>query len=129
MIASLSMIAAADFAFESWGPMLRIAALAIIFLIVVVGLAFVVIVASLPGVIAGRRNHPQAGAIRVCGWVGLPTGVLWAIAMTWAFWNYDEPNLPSSSASLDSTGPQMDELRQQIENLEQLVGQLEKSKG
>jgi hypothetical protein len=41
---------------------------------------------ALPGRIAGRRSHPQADAIRVCGWLGLLTlGLLWPVAMIWAF--------------------------------------------
>ena len=38
-----------------------------------------------PGIIAKERNHPNATAIRACGWLGLVTGMLfWAGAMVWA---------------------------------------------
>ena len=44
-----------------------------------------------PGRIARERNHPQAEAVNVCGWLGLLTGAFWIIAMVWAFWRYPEP--------------------------------------
>jgi len=54
----------------------------IIFLFVSV----VVVIGSLPGKIAERRNHPQAKAINVASWVSLLTlGLLWPIAFVWAF--------------------------------------------
>ena len=41
---------------------------------------------ELPGKIAAQREHPQAEAIRVAGWLGLITlGVLWPFALIWAF--------------------------------------------
>ncbi|MCP4223135.1 MAG: DUF3302 domain-containing protein [Actinomycetia bacterium] len=40
---------------------------------------------SLPGKTAARRNHPQAEAINILGWVGLVFGgVGWVVAPTWA---------------------------------------------
>jgi hypothetical protein len=39
---------------------------------------------GLPGSIARSRQHPQAEAISVCGWLGIVTIVLWPIAMIWA---------------------------------------------
>jgi len=41
---------------------------------------------ALPGRIAAEREHPQADAIRVAGWVGLLTlGVAWPLALIWAY--------------------------------------------
>jgi len=41
---------------------------------------------GLPGEIAARREHPQAEAIRVAGWLGLVTlGLLWPFALIWAY--------------------------------------------
>ncbi len=57
-------------------------------LIVLVGCAALVAVkiAALPGRIAADRSHPQADAIRVCGWLGLLTlGLLWPLALIWAY--------------------------------------------
>ena len=54
-------------------------------LIVVAALvAFVLWLAALPGKIAAGRNHPQADAIMICGWMGIITIVLWPIALVWA---------------------------------------------
>ena len=54
------------------------------------GLAFAAVWAlyslgSLPGRIARSRRHPNATAIGVCGWVGLPLLALWPIALAWAY--------------------------------------------
>ncbi len=48
-------------------------------------LAFVAL-AQLPGRIASARNHPQADAINVAGWLGLllTLGIVWVAAMIWA---------------------------------------------
>lgn len=43
------------------------------------------ILGSLPGRIANDRGHPHATAIGVCGWLGLPTFVLWSVALMWAY--------------------------------------------
>ena len=40
---------------------------------------------SLPGDIARARNHPQAKAISICGWMGVITLIMWPIAMVWAY--------------------------------------------
>jgi hypothetical protein len=39
---------------------------------------------SLPGDIARSREHPQADAINICGWMGIITIALWPIALVWA---------------------------------------------
>lgn len=45
-----------------------------------------VMLARLPGKIAQGRNHPQAEAISVAGWLGaLMFGVFWPLALVWAF--------------------------------------------
>lgn len=42
----------------------------------------------LPGKIARQRNHPQADAIGVCGWIGAITmGIFSPIAFIWAYSN------------------------------------------
>ena len=47
-------------------------------------LAFLAWVASLPGQIARRRNHPNARMIACLGWVSLIAWPLWAVAMVWS---------------------------------------------
>jgi len=58
------------------------------FILVAVGFLGLVIVlelGGLPGRKAAERNHPQAEAINVQGWVGLLLGgVGWMVALTWA---------------------------------------------
>jgi hypothetical protein len=50
----------------------------------VIVLAFIEI-AGMPGRSARARNHPEAEAIALLGWLGLPLGVLpWLAAMVWA---------------------------------------------
>ncbi len=59
--------------------------------LLVAGVIVVVTLGSLPGRIANQRNHPQASAINVTGWLGVATlGLLWPLALIWAFlrpWN------------------------------------------
>ena len=52
------------------------------------GLMIFLWLGSLPGKTAAQRNHPQAEAINVLGWVGLAFGgVGWIVALTWAYMN------------------------------------------
>jgi hypothetical protein len=49
------------------------------------GLMIFLWLGSLPGKAAAQRNHPQAEAITILGWVGLLLGgVGWMVALTWA---------------------------------------------
>lgn len=44
-----------------------------------------------PGRIARQRNHPQAEAVGVCGWIGLLSGgLLLPVAYVWAFWRFPQ---------------------------------------
>lgn len=48
--------------------------------------AAIVILGALPGNIARARQHPQADAITVAGWLGIASlGILWPIAFVWAY--------------------------------------------
>ena len=52
-------------------------------------LVLVGVLGALPGRVARSRQHPQADAIAVAGWLGLLfLGVLWPLALIWA---YTEP--------------------------------------
>ena len=58
----------------------------ILVLLVLLGIWIFVELAKLPGSKAQQRNHPQAEAINVLGWLGLPFGgVPWLIALVWAY--------------------------------------------
>ncbi len=53
----------------------------------VIGIAL--LLGYLPGRIARERNHPQAEAVSMCGWVGLLTaGLLLPVAFVWAYWSF-----------------------------------------
>ena len=109
-----------EYQFESIGPTVRIVVLVFLLIFALIALAFVVVLAGLPGKIAAARCHPQAQAVNICGWVGLPTGILWALALVWAFWN-SKP--PSDGKQLDSA--QLNALERQIETLEKTIASLE----
>jgi len=56
-----------------------------------------VLLGIMPGRIARERNHPQADAINVCGWIGVLTmGLLLPLAYIWAYsnprWREEEQN-------------------------------------
>lgn len=55
-------------------------------IITTVFVSLIVVLGSLPGRIAARRNHPQAVAINAASWISMLTlGALWPIAFVWAF--------------------------------------------
>jgi len=56
--------------------------------LIVAAIILIVTIGQLPGQIALKRGHPQAAAINVAGWLGVITlGILWPIALIWAFLN------------------------------------------
>ncbi|TWU56320.1 DUF3302 domain-containing protein [Rubripirellula reticaptiva] len=106
-----------EFQFESLGPAIRWVVLIFMIVFAILLLAFVVVLAALPGQIAKARKHPQSQAVNICGWVGLPTGILWAIAMVWAYWVEKQPGTASEAWSVDLTR-QLDHLENSIAALE-----------
>ena len=112
-----------EFQFESLGPTLRIVVLAFLFVfaILIVGLA--VLLAMLPGWIAKARSHPQAEAVAVCGWIGLPTGILWVVALVWAFLRQTS-NASQAAVFTDSFA----KLDAQMNALESSIAALESSR-
>jgi len=92
---------------------LGIFALIILLTLVVSILGIVVLLAMLPGKIAARRGHPQAEAIRIAGWLGILTGVVWILALIWAYTDF-------------GAGHQDDAmLRQRVSELERRLALLE----
>jgi hypothetical protein len=82
---------------------------------VAVYLAFVL--GALPGRIAAEREHPQADAIRIAGWIGILTlGVAWPLALIWAYSR-------SASTAADST------LVDLVQSLNDRVAVLEADRG
>ena len=74
---------------------------------------------ELPGKIADKRNHPQAEAITICGWLGVLTlGLLWPIAIIWAY------TRPTNQLNTQTTDPEVrsndiDLLNERIDMLEE----------
>src|SRR5215469_6468207 len=56
-----------------------------IFVIVLAFLALAVFILGLPGRMAIARNHPEADAIYLMGWIGFLAVVPWIQALIWAF--------------------------------------------
>jgi hypothetical protein len=92
---------------------LDVFALVVLIILVALCIALVVILGPLPGKIAKKRNHAQADAIQVMGWIGLITlGVPWLIALVWA---YTKP-FPSNTDN--------SKLAERVSSLEKQVQQL-----
>jgi amino acid transporter len=87
---------------------------AFVLLVLIVALiAIWVALAMLPGRIAKSRNHPQAAAINVGGWVGaLLLFVLWPLVLIWAF------TKPQAAAGPGSEAGELEKLRGRIGKLE-----------
>ena len=114
------------FSLHGVGPFLHWLTLGILFVMpVLIGL-IVYRLGSLPGDIARARNHPQAKAIGICGWMGLVTLVMWPIAMVWAHLN---PVAPSTEGSLSEASAQtlVDKLQLASQRLATIEASLSKT--
>ncbi len=61
-------------------------ALIVILVIIAAAIWIVVTLGSMPGKIAREKDHPQAEAINILGWIGILTlGVAWFVAIVWAY--------------------------------------------
>ena len=73
----------------------------VIAVLIAAGLYLAFVLGELPGKIAAQRQHPQAEAIRIAGWLGLITlGLLWPFALIWA---YTRPSVSAGLAALHKT--------------------------
>ena len=73
---------------------LELFALFVLITLALAALGIAYFLGSLPGKIAVKRGHPQADAIRACGWLGLVTlGILWPVAFIWAYMKPLAPTL------------------------------------
>ena len=96
---------------------LDIFAIIVLLVLLVAAIAIWVVLAMLPGKIAKGRNHPQADAINIGGWLGaLLAGVLWPIFLIWAY------TKPVRVAQVDAEASDTSELRKRIEALEAELG-------
>ena len=61
-------------------------ALIVIVVIIAAAIWIVVTLGSLPGKVARERDHYQAEAINILGWIGILTlGISWFVAIVWAY--------------------------------------------
>ncbi len=96
---------------------LNIFALVVLIVLLAAVLVIAGMVGAAPGRIARARNHPQADAINVCGWLGLITlGAPWIVAMVWA---YAKP-LPAMSDG--NLAQRVNALEQEIRKLRDAAG-------
>ena len=76
-------------------------ALGVLLILATAAIMTLVLIAVMPGRIAKARNHPQADAIRVCGWWAVLTmGLLLPLAYIWA---YSDPRWRDHATSDTST--------------------------
>ena len=84
---------------------LDIFALIVMGILLALAIWLVVLLGSLPGNIARKRNHPQADAITALGWIGVITvGVGWLVAIVWAYYKpatFDQASLEKRLADLE----------------------------
>jgi amino acid transporter len=71
--------------------MLDIFAITVLVLLALSIVVAIVVLGSLPGRIARRRQHPYAQAVTVAGWIGLLFIVLWPLALIWAYVDVPRP--------------------------------------
>lgn len=96
------------------------AALAVIFLILILITVAIVFIGSTPGKIARRRGHPWLDAVNAASWIGLATGVLWPFAFVWAFLP-----LPARNDGSSDTSPSDSERTRSTAQLEGRIAALE----
>lgn len=89
-----------EFKLQAFGPFLHWLTLAVLCVIPILAGYVVYRLGRLPGAIARTRNHPQAEAIGICGWMGIVTLVLWPVALVWA---YLAPGKPLGGGSADAS--------------------------
>lgn len=79
---------------------------------IIVGVIAWIILAMLPGRIARQRNHPQADAVNISGWLGaLALGIFWPLALIWAFYK-------PGGQTTGNDAPEIERLKARIAELE-----------
>lgn len=74
---------------------LWVIALLIIVAFIAAAVFLVIDLARLPGEIAAQRGHPYSDAVRIAGIIGIFTGILWVLALIWAFVPYPGQATPA----------------------------------
>jgi hypothetical protein len=91
-----------EFKLQAFGPFLHWLTLIVLCVMPIVAAYALYRLGRLPGAIARARNHPQADAINICGWMGLFTLVLWPLALVWAYLRTDRAVAGSPAAAGDA---------------------------
>jgi hypothetical protein len=115
------------FTLQGAGPFLHWLTLGVLFAMPVL-IGFIVYkLGSLPGDIARARNHPQAKAISICGWMGIITLIMWPIAMVWAYLNPAAGPAAKASISEESSQSLVGKLQRASQRLAEIEASLSKS--
>ena len=86
---------------------MSIVGFSILVLLVLLLIWLYTLLAKMPGETARKRNHPQAEAISVLGWIGLILGVApWLVALVWAYTTTEGMADRAASAADTGTGDQ-----------------------
>lgn len=112
-----------DFKLQAFGPLLHWLTLIVLFVLPVAVAYLIYRLGSLPGAIARARNHPQADAVTVCGWMGIITLVLWPLALVWAYLEPSKP-LGGGTASDAESKALISKLREATQRLAALEARL-----
>lgn len=112
-----------DFKLQAFGPFLHWLTLIILCIMPIVIAYVIYLLGGLPGAIARSRNHPQADAIAICGWMGILTLVLWPLALVWAYLAPGKP-LTGGSAPDANSKTLIDRLHEARQRLAALEGRL-----
>ncbi len=98
----------------------------VLLVLVIAGVAIWVVLAMLPGKIARERNHPQAEAVKVCGWLGgLTLGLIWPVAIIWAYLRPSGVPIPAE----ETEGQSLAGLTERISALEHRLKTFEQKGG
>ena len=84
---------------------LWVIAFLIIVALIAAAIFLIIDLARLPGEIAARRGHPHADAVRIAGVIGIFTGILWVLALIWAFIPYPSQAAPMLHDMSGAPGP------------------------
>ena len=95
-------------------------ALVVLVMMVAMVVALFVVLGSLPGQIAKKRDHPNAKAIQIGGWATLLLAVVgWPFVLMWAMSESSAKLDPGKTDSIDQ------DLNQRISELSQRLATLE----
>ena len=112
--------------------MLDYVALFFIFFMIILAAVAIVVIGSIPGKIARKRNHPWPDAVNAASWIGLATGVFWPIALIWAFLPVpaQSDSEPADRSPVDSGSKQeVEDLRNRIAELEAAIQEMKSATG